>query len=566
MLVPGAWGRAERRSLFNGKDLDGWTVVEKGRWSVQFDDENKNGKRDRGEPMCIVGEQDPDAKAESWLLSNEEFADFSLTAAVRTSKGGNSGLFLRVPQDVGKHAAYSGYEIQLWDADEENPTGSVYGAAKAPKGLHQVGKWNAITVTAIGKRLVVAVNSKLAVDVESERSLRGRIGFQVHGGDQYAGMKVEISSISVFPLTTFLPDTPSPVAFKIHQVDNGRSEGCQVFDINKDGQLDITCGPRWYEGPRWTPHDFRYVKPQGNFMNDYGECAIDVDSDGWTDIVSGGWFANEKGENWFASYRNPGAKGGKWAETVIDREKLFIETLLMADVDGDGDAGEFITDCPQAAWYGRVGKGDAAKIVRHNIGKQGVSHGLGFGDLDGDGRGDLVRPDGFYRGPKDPRTDEWEWCPEFDIGHTGIPCPVHDLNGDGSADVIYGQGHDFGLYWLEQGRSGGKRTWTNHAIDQTSSQTHTITLADLDGDGDLDIVTGKRYHGHGGADPGAWDGVTVVWYEVSPGPTFKKHVISYNEGVGVGMQVPILDIDKDGDLDLVCPGQTGLYVLENLTK
>ncbi len=561
-----ASGHAERRSLFNGKNLDGWTVEGDGKWYVSFDDKNGNGERDRGEPMCIVGEQDPQEKAECWLLSDEEFEDFSLKAYVRVSKGGNSGLFLRVPEDVGDHPAYSGYEMQLWDSDENWPTGSIYAVEKAPKGLHKTGDWNEITVTAIGERMVIAVNRKKAIDAKADRSMRGRIGFQIHGGDAYAGMKVEIRSITICPLTTFLPDTPSPVKFKVHQLHDGSSEGCQVFDINNDGQLDITCGPYWYEGPDWKQHECRYVQPSGHYMNDYGECAIDVDKDGWTDLVSGGWFANENKEHWFAWYRNPGNAGGLWTETVIDTEKRFIETLLLADVDGDGEATNFVIDCGQAAWYEPIGKGEGAEFVRHDIGEPGENHALGFGDVDGDGRGDLVRPDGFFRAPENQAERAWEWCPEFDLGHSGIPCPVHDLNGDGLADILYGQGHDYGLYWYEQGRSGGKRTWTRHTIDHTYSQTHTISLADLDEDGDVDIITGKRYHGHGGSDPGAYDGVCVVWYEVSPGPEFKKHVISFDEGVGIGMQVPVVDIDNDGDIDLVCPGQTGLYVVENLKR
>ena len=131
-----------------------------------------------------------------------------------------------------------------------------------------------------------------------------------------------------------------------------------------------------------------------------------------------------------------------------------------------------------------------------------------------------------------------------------------------------GAGHDYGVYWWEQITDGpGKREWKCHIIDESWSQSHSAALADMDGDGDLDLVTGKRFWGHGVSDPGSLDPGIIVWYELRRGESVSwlKRVIDYNSDMGVGMQLPVADLDKDGDLDLIAAGEKGLFLYENLT-
>jgi len=132
-----------------------------------------------------------------------------------------------------------------------------------------------------------------------------------------------------------------------------------------------------------------------------------------------------------------------------------------------------------------------------------------------------------------------------------------------------GAGHDYGVYWWEQITDGpGKREWKCHIIDESWSQSHSAALADMDGDGDLDLVTGKRFWGHGVSDPGSLDPGIIVWYELRRGESVSwlKRVIDYNSDMGVGMQLPVADLDKDGDLDLIAAGEKGLFLYENLTR
>ena len=131
-----------------------------------------------------------------------------------------------------------------------------------------------------------------------------------------------------------------------------------------------------------------------------------------------------------------------------------------------------------------------------------------------------------------------------------------------------GNGHDYGLYWYEQldPKGDGTTRWKHHTIDDSISQLHALTMADLDKDGKQEIITGKRYYAHSGRDKGAEDPILLVRYSYemkSSGVVkFERHII--HEGrAGTGLQIRVADLDDNGWLDLVVSGKTGLHILKS---
>ena len=183
--------------------------------------------------------------------------------------------------------------------------------------------------------------------------------------------------------------------------------------------------------------------------------------------------------------------------------------------------------------------------------------------MNSDGRRDIVTPRGWL----EQLADGWQWHAEFELGHASIPILVHDVDDDGDSDIIWGLGHGYGLFWLEQKKETGQRVWTKHLIDDSWSQPHFMLMADLDNDERDELVTGKRYHAHNGKDPGGNDPVCVYYYDYDRSAgKWTRHTMHEGGRVGFGINTAVADMDGDGDIDIVAPGKSGLYLFENLLK
>ena len=426
--------------------------------------------------------------------------------------------------------------------------------------------------------------------------------------------------VTVSAAPTRSPDIP----FKPMMLDNGASETAAVADINKDGRLDIVSGENWYEAPSWTKHRFRELTFTNNYYDNFSDLPVDVDGDGYPDLVRVTWFA--KKISW---WKNPGrvakstrvstkgspapsaggspvpgvavgfggerSSGGFWQEADI-HTGFNIEFAVLADMDNDGKVNEVVAQengTPQA-WY----EAKNGAWVAHVVSDKSYGHGIGAGDVNGDKRTDILTPRGWLEAPADPRQGNWAFHADWEAINVALPVAgqqaapaaqppaqpkllelgfihVLDVNGDGRNDVIAGAGHNYGLFWFEQGKDG---QFARRTIDASWSQAHASTVVDVNGDGRMDIVTGKRFMAHNGSDPGEKEPLGVYWYEfVNPTATsvasgqpatveWIKHVIDYGGRMGGGMQIPVIDIDGDGDLDIVCAGKSGLFFVENLTK
>lgn len=544
-------------SIFNGRNLDGWEMQWPGNWSVE-----------RG---VLTGRQDPATHSDSWLFTEREWDDFAIELNFKITKAGNSGVGIRMPKGVeGKPSQY-GFEIQINDSDEEFPTGSAFRHVAASPKKHKVGEWNNMAIISVKDHFVVYLNTAKVLDTHLDGPKKGRIGLQVHGGEQHKDQVVEFRNIRIKDLKPQYQAEPSPVTFEVHQLDDHNGEGVTVFDVDDDGDLDITSGPIWYEAPNWDKHNYRDVNADAEFMQDFGEAVLDVNRDGKLDVVTGGWF-----EPYLYWFQNPGgeAANSKWERHTISDKIPGTETIIPCDVDRDGRTDILVNSyMPEngVSYYANIGwKDGGTRYERRSIGFPGGGHGMAFGDINNDGRSDILTTSGWYQCPIGPVNDEWTFHRDFRMAERlSAPFVVNDLNNDGLADIIYGQAHDYGLFWMEQTRdSAGRPAWIYHSIDPTYGQLHLIVLEDVDRDGELDVVCGKRYRGHAGTDNGANEPLCIFWYQVKRGddPQFTKHIISYDENIGTGMDMEFVDIDDDGDRDLVVAGKSGQYLFENKTK
>jgi hypothetical protein len=374
--------------------------------------------------------------------------------------------------------------------------------------------------------------------------------------------------------------------WKQHTI-NGRSEfeAAGVLDVDNDGQLDIVSGDTWYQAPAWKPHHVRDVARVGTYYNDFATLPLDVNGDSHLDFVTCSYFGKNVG--WV---ENPGKGDTPWTYHEVDLPGN-IESAWMVDLSGDSVPDVLPNTVNVVVWYEVVKKNDGKgyELKKHDFGARAAGHGVGSGDVNGDGRIDLLTPKGWFEAPPVPasETQTWTWHPDWQIGATGIQILARDVDGDGLSDIVYGMGHDYGLYWLRQGKgSGGERTWTKQAIDTSIASVHTLIWADIDGDSKPnELVTGKRVYAHE-VEPGATDGSVIAWYQFDPNSKgWVRHVIFQGEPArnapdkpgdrlalkdfppgtaGTGLQLTAIDIDKDGDIDLVCPGKSGLYLFENL--
>jgi hypothetical protein len=366
-----------------------------------------------------------------------------------------------------------------------------------------------------------------------------------------------------------------PPRFKAHRIGAYRSEACGVADFNGDGKLDIVAGPYIYLAPDWKPWKIRELRgkvdDQGKgYYGDFANLPLDVDGDGKLDVVSCDWF--EKCIEW---HRNVGPDGGLWPRTAAD-VSVNYETAELVDIDGDGKSEEVLAAVQPTVWFERS-KGPDGKgaLVKHEVSPKRMAFGGGVGDVNSDGRPDILRPNAWFEAPADPRNGQWIEHP-LALGSLKEDKPDHtpqilvfDVNADGRNDIITSSAHKYGIFWYEQARDGSQIVWKQHVIDDKWTQAHSLTLADIDGDGTPDLATGKRFMAHNGTDPGEFEPLGVYWYRLERGkePAWTKHVISFNEGIGSGLSIPVVDLDGDGDLDVVVTGKWGGPVwFENLSR
>src|SRR6478736_3242903 len=339
---------------------------------------------------------------------------------------------------------------------------------------------------------------------------------------------------------------------KYHLWDEFYTEGATVADVNKDGKLDIMAGARWFEAPDWKAHDiwkhkkFYYTK---GYSDSFLNFAMDVNEDGWVDLISYDFPGKEV--YWF---ENPAGADILWKRNLID-SIASNESPMVVDVDSDGkkDLVYGNEKLGQMAWFSASVKAKKVTWKRTAISEpnaKGVglfSHGLGWGDINGDGAKDVMIRGGWWEAPKDIKSSPWKFH-EADLGEPCAQMITYDFDSDGDNDVVASSAHAYGVWWYEQVFDKDKKSsFITHTIDSTFSESHSLVLEDINRDGLPDLITGKRYFAHQGGGPGGMEPAVIYWFELlkdgKQKPVWVKHLIDDNSGVGI--QFVSEDMNKD---------------------
>ncbi len=345
--------------------------------------------------------------------------------------------------------------------------------------------------------------------------------------------------------------------WKKHVIDEGRhTTNVVAADFTGDDQIDVMANSdgatRLFVGPNWKPQ----IVDQTPGYDAIHAAVLDVDRDGDPDFIGARyspglifWVETIRGE----------LVGQPWPVHLIDDQVNGVHGLLNGDVDGDG-ATDLIANSGQpvgplansVVWYDVpqhpresnswpryvAGQGDAP----------GLSHYLGLGDLNGDGRADLLTAAkggpqaepgtgewfGWWEAPTNPRTHGWKKH-LLGTGHPGATnLSPADVNQDGVMDVIATRGHGLGVIWFEG------PDWIEHTINPDLASPHCLALADFDRDGDIDAATC------------AYESKIVAWFENDGQGLFTTHVLDENQ---CAYDMRAIDMDGDADLDILVAGQ-----------
>jgi hypothetical protein len=382
----------------------------------------------------------------------------------------------------------------------------------------------------------------------------------------YANLTFTIVTI----LASLLPGVvyAEPIEFKRIELDTEfRSEGVAVADVDNDQLPDVIVGDYWYKNPDWSSHEIRTPrKPnRGGYTEAFAVYAKDFDGDKWIDVLVIPFHG--KDAKW---YQNPKNKSGHWTERVAFRG-TGNETRLYPDLFSDGNPVFLMGVEGRMSWV-EVAKDPTQPWVVHPVDKSNHGagqyyHGLGVGDLNGDGRNDVLTPQGWWEHPETGRKHQGTWT--FHQANLGGGCAdmfVADLDADGRQDVICTSAHGRGIWWHQQTGDADKPTFKQHTLDDSIHETHSLNYIDVNGDGRKDLVTGWRFYAHGFSPEKANDPSELAWFEVvvkkGETPTLVKHSVDIRSGVGA--QFVTSDYNGDRLMDIVVSNRKGVFVFEQI--
>jgi hypothetical protein len=460
--------------------------------------------------------------------------------------------------------------------------GGYSGPAGAPVGL-RAQEWNTVEAIVDAEILRASLNNMGASGGGSTGITGGATDDSMKGFGPVAlyvggSGEVHFKDITVRDLApkTEVPEQTSS-RFRMERIsDFYYAWSAAAADFDRDGAMDIAAGPFIYRGPNFTERREFTISQTFNPSNQYASgminFAYDYTGDGWPDVLM-------TSSRPIVLYVNPKGESRRWDSYPV-LPTVSTEDVVFKDVDGDGKP-EVVFGGGGVVAYAKPDPADPTKpwpvrAVSENVTVNG--HGIGVGDINGDGRMDILQPSGWWEQPANKAASgPWTFHPEY-FGRGGGEISVYDVNGDGLNDVVTSiEAHGWGLSWFEQKKDkDGSIAFVEHQImgdfstknagDVVFSEPHASTVADMDGDGIPDLIVGKRHYSHqeSWADPDPYGAAVLYVYKTvrdpkAPGGARFVPELIHNRS-GVGSTVTVMDVNKDGVPDILTSGTRGTFV------
>ena len=596
-----------------GDSLKGWTMFGGATWTTADGEVHGAPQGGRG----------------GWLLLDHSLQDVNFYAEFRCAAGCDAGVLLRAQKspdggmkgiyvslsdpDTGEYAVTIDSAGQITDRSRlprggglirvaPTPSPETDAAARRLQGYRpptppadlplfppdtklRTGDWNSIEVFIDANIIRAVLNNGREVGAVGDSDGYGPVALYVGGSGPVEFKNVAVGDMG---LKVSEPEKVSPDFRKQRLSDFYYSWEAAAADFNHEGNMDVVSGPYIYYGPDYLKSREIWLAqatdPTTSFAGDANmEYAADFTGDGWADVITVNYGTGD-GAGVFL-YVNPKGENRRWEKfKVVDA--VQSEIAVVRDVDGDGKPA--VVYCGEG--YVRYAKPDPSnptgKWIVQNVSEKGyaAAHGIGVGDINGDGRLDILNPYGWWEHPAPGSNPEsWKYHPTAFAKYTrgifgGSVMAVYDVNGDGLNDVVTAlDAHGWGLAWFEQKRDPkGNISFVEHMIMDdfstrnaggvTFSELHGSTYADVDGDGIPDFIVGKRYFSHldTNIDPYPRGPAVLYWYQTVRNPhapggaEFIPHLIDNHSGAG--SNVLAVDLKHDGAMDIVTATRFGTFI------